>query len=209
MQKRSTRIPFLSLIVPMHAGTFSFDYEHRHEINAVTPQLATDTDRFAVGYRAHYSWDRWEFSPTGRFEIERLDKSTPLNAALAPTDVTLLFPADFFSAYDTNRTIQAGFLLDTPRYIRIEGSYKEFNGLALSGAQVNQQSPFLYFNQGFRRPSWRAAVTYKIGNDENRTVTAFYVRTNNFFPHIDPTQLDDRSFRETVIGGSIVLRFRK
>jgi len=178
-------------------------------MNAVTPQLSTDTDRFAIGYRAHYTCDRWEFSATARCEIERLDKDTPLNAALAPTDINLLFPADFFSAFDTNRSIQAGFLLDTPRYIRIEGSYKEFNGLALSGDQVNQQSPFLYFNEGFRRPSWRAAVTYKIGNDENRTVTAFYVRTNNFFPNIDPTKTDSRSFRETVIGGSIVLRFRK
>jgi len=213
VQKRSTRIPFLTLTVPMHAANFSFDYEHRHEINAVTPQLSTDTDRFAIGYRAHYSWDRWEFSPTARFEIERLDKHTPLNAALAPTDITLLFPADFFSAFDSNRTIQAGFLLDTPRYLRIEGNFKEFNGLALSplqaSAQLNPQLPFLYFNQGFRRPSWRAAVTYKIGNDENRTVTAFYVRTNNFFPTGDPTVPDLRSFRETVIGGSIVLRFRK
>src|SRR5882762_3259098 len=213
VQKRSTRIPFLYLIVPMHAGTLSFDYEHRHEINAVMPQLSTDTDRFAVGFRGHYSWDRWEFSPTGRFEIERLDKRTPLNAALAPTDVTLLFPADFFSAFDTNRTIQAGFLLDAPQYFRIEGNYKEFNGLALSplqaSVQFNPQQPFLYFNQGFRRPSWRGAVTYKIRNDENRTVTAFYVRTNNFFPTGDPTVRDTRSFRETVIGGSIVLRFRK
>ncbi len=213
VQKRSTRIPFLSLTVPVGRANIAFDYEHRHEINAVTPQLSTDTDRFAIGYRAHYTWDRWEFSPTTRFEIERLDKHTPLNAALAPTDITLLFPADFFSAFDTNRSIQAGFLLDTPRYIRIEGNYKEFNGLALSplqaSAQLNPQLPFLYFNQGFRRPSWRAAVTYKIGNDENRTVTAFYVRTNNFFPTGDPTVADRRSFRETVIGGSIVLRFRK
>ena len=207
--QRSTRIPFLSLTVPVGRANIAFDYEHRHEMNAVTPQLSTDTDRFAIGYRAHYTWDRWEFSPTARFEIERLDKDTPLNAALTPTDINLLFPADFFSAFDTNRSIQAGFLLDTPRYIRIEGSYKEFNGLALSGDQVNQQSPFLYFNEGFRRPSWRAAVTYKIGNDENRTVTAFYVRTNNFFPNIDPTKPDSRSFRETVIGGAIVLRFRK
>jgi hypothetical protein len=212
-QKRSTRIPFLTLIVPMHAATFSFDYEHRHEINALTPQLSTDTDRFATAYRAHYSWGRWEFSPSARFEIERLDKNVPLNAALSPTDVTLIFPGDFFAAYDTNRTIHAGFLLDTPRYIRIEGNFKEFNGLALSplqvSAQLNPQVPFLNFNQGFRRPSWRAAVTYKIGNDENRTVTAFYVRTNNFFPTGDPTAPDLRSFRETVIGGSIVLRFRK
>jgi len=209
VQKRSTRIPFLTLNVPMGRANLAFDYEHRHEMNAVTPQLSTDTDRFAIGYRAHYSWDRWEFSPTARFDIERLDKHAPFNPALPPTDITLLFPGDFFSAFDTNRTIQAGFLLDTPRYLRIEGNYKEFNGLALSSVPVNQPPVFLYFNQGFKRPSWRAAVTYKIGNDENRTVTAFYVRTNNFFPTGDPTVPDVRSFRETVIGGSIVLRFRK
>jgi hypothetical protein len=213
VQKRSTRIPFITVTVPARVANITFDYEHRHEINAVTPPLSTDVDRFAIGYRAHYSWDRWEFSPTARFEIERLDKNTPLNAALTPTDVTLLFPQDFFSAFDTNRTIQAGFLLDTPRYFRIEGIYKEFNGLALSpleaSAQLNPQLPFLYFNQGFRRPSWRGAVTYKIGNDENRTVTLYYLRTNNFFPTGDPTVPDVRSFRETVIGGSIVLRFKK
>ena len=213
VQKRSTRIPFLTVTVPAHLANITFNYEHWHEINAVTQQLSTDTDVFAIGYRAHYSWSRWEFSPTGRFEIQRLDKHAPINAALTPTDITLLFPGDFFSAFDTNRTIQAGFLLDTPRYFRFEGSYKEFNGLALSpleaSPQLNPQQPFLYFNQGFRRPSWRGAVTYKIGNDENRTVTAFYVRTNNFFPTGDPTVPDVRSFRETVIGGSIVLRFRK
>jgi len=213
VQKRSTRIPFLTVTVPARVANITFDYEHRHEINAVTPALGTDTDRFAFGYRAHYSWDRWEFSPTARFEIERLDKHAPFNAALAPTDVTLLFPGDFFSAFDTNRTIQAGFLLEAPRYIRIEGLYKEFNGLALSpleaSAQLNPQLPFLYFNQGFKRPSWRGALTYKIGNDENRTITVYYLRTNNFFPTGDPTVPDVRSFRETVIGGTIVFRFRR
>jgi hypothetical protein len=213
VQKRSTRIPFASLNLPIGPTQISFDYEHRHEMNAVTPQLATDTDRFAVGYRGRYSFNRWEFSPVARFEIERLNKDTPLNAALSPTDVTLLFPGDFFSAFDSNRTIRAGFILEAPRYIRIEGDYREFNGLALSplrtSAQLNPQMPFLYFNQGFKRPIWRASVTYKIANDENRTVTAFYLRSNNRFPTGDPFVPDLRSFRETVIGGSVVLRFRK
>jgi AMIN domain-containing protein len=212
LQKRSTRIPFLSLNLPIRTTKISFDYEHRHEMNAVTPQLSTDTDHFAVGYRARYSWDRWEFSPSARFEIERLNKDVPLNAALSPTDMTLLFPGDFFFPFDTNRTIQAGFLLEAPRYFRIEGNYKEFNSLALSplqaSKQLNPQMPFLYFNQGFKRPSWNAAVTYKIGNDENRTVTAFYLRTNNRFPTGDPFVPDLRSFRETVIGGTIVFRLR-
>jgi hypothetical protein len=213
VQKRSTRIPFISVSVPTHLANINFDYEHRHEINAVTPALSTDVDRFAIGYRAHYTWNRWEFSPMARFELERLDKHAPIDPALAPTDLTLLFPQDFFSAFDSNRTIQAGFVLDTPRYFRVEGNYKEFNGLVLSPLEVspqfNPQQPFLYFNQGYRRPSWRGALTYKIGNDENRTITFYYVRTNNFFPTGDPTVPDVRSFRETVIGGSIVLRFRK
>ncbi len=154
LQKRSARIPFLSLTLPMGPAQLLFDYEHRHEINAVIPQLSTDTNRFAAGFRARYNWDGWEFSPMARFEIERLDKNTPVNPALSPTDITLLFPGDFLTAYDTNRSIQAGFVLETPRYFRIEGNYREFNGLALSALQASQllnpQTPFLYFNQGFK-----------------------------------------------------------
>src|SRR5262249_45845381 len=185
-QKRSTRIPFLALIVPVGSSNFTFDYEHRHEINSIIQQLSSDTDRFAVGYRAHYSWGGWTFSPSSRFEIERLDKHSPFDPALAVTDITLLFPNDFFPAFDTNRTIQAGFVLETPRYFVIEGSYKEFNGLALSSFPIGMPAASLYVNQGFKRPSWRAAATYKIGNDENRTITLFYIRTNNFFPPGDP-----------------------
>ncbi len=212
-QKRSPRIPYLSLSLPFRSTQVSFDYEHRHEIDAVTPQLSTDTDRFALGYRARYTWGRWDFAPFVRFEIERLDKEAPRDAALAPTDLTLIFPGDFFSAFDTNRTIQTGFLLEAPRYFRIEGDYREFNGLALSPLRaslaLNPQMGFLYLNQGFKRPRWRGEVTFKIANDENRTVTAFFERTNNFFATGDPFVPDQRSFRETVIGGTIVLRFRR
>jgi len=42
-----------------------------------------------------------------------------------------------------------------------------------------------------------------------RTISFFYIRTNNFFPTGDPFVTDLRSFRETVIGGTVVLRFRK
>ncbi len=213
LRRRSTRIPFLSLSLPVKSTQVSFDYEHRHEMNAVNPQLASDTDRFAFAFRGRYTWGHWDFLPLMRFEIERLDKDAPRNAALSPTDITLLFPRDFFPAFDTNRSIQAGFLLEAPRYFRFEANYREFNSLELSPLQASKaldpRVPFLYLNQGFKRPSGRGAVTFKVANDENKTVTAFFERTNNFFATGDPFKPDTRSFRETVIGGAIVLRFRR
>jgi hypothetical protein len=210
-RKRSTRIPFLAVGLTAGPAQLTFDYERRHESDAVHPVLSTDTARFAGGYRASHAWGEWHFSPFVRFELERLEKSAPKNAALSPTDPTLVFPGDFFGAFDTNRSIQSGFLLEAPRYFRIEGQYREFNSVSLSAlrasAALDPLLRFFYMNQGFKRPSWRASVTFKVANDENKTVTAFYERMNNFFDRGDPFVADLKSFRETVIGATILLRF--
>lgn len=210
--KRSTRIPFMSVGLPIGPTQLTFDYEHRHDSDAVRAPLSSDTDRFAFGYRASYSWGRWGFNPLFRFELERLNKNVPVNPQLSATDPTLIFPIDFADAFDMNRSVQAGFLLETPRYFRFEGLYREFNSLTLSSLRASSafdpQLRFFYLNQGFKRPSWRGSVTYKLANDENKTVTVFYERTNNFFDPGDPFVADLKSFRETVIGATILVRSR-
>jgi hypothetical protein len=208
---RSTRIPFLSAGMRLGTAQFSFDYEHRSDRDAVRPALSSDTDRFAFGYRGTYSWGGWDVSPSFRFELERLGKNTPFDPLRSPVDPALVFPIDFFDAFDTNRSFQAGLFVEAPRYVRFESEYREFNSLILSplraSAMLDPQLSTFYLNQGFKRPNWRSSATYKINNDENRTVTAFFERTSNFFNPGDPFIEDQKSFRETVIGGLIIIRF--
>jgi len=214
---RSTQIPFLSVSIPITGlggdTILGFDYEHRGDRDTVTPALSADTDRFAFSYRGNYNWNGWDVIPSFRMEVERLDKNLTDDPALSPTNTALSFPADFFTAFDSNRSFQAGLMIEPPRYFRIEANYREFNSLTLSALRASTQldpaGNFFYFNQGFKRPNWRASVTYKIANDEGKTVTAFYERSNNFFDPGDPFVRDVKSFRETVIGGTIVIRFRQ
>lgn len=210
---RSTRIPFFSLALPVGSTSVTFDYEHRHDIDAVVRQNSSDTDRFAFGFRGNYTWGGWDVYPSFRYELERLAKITPINPALAPTDPTLIFASDFFGAHDTSRSFNAQLQIEAPRYFRFEGTYREFNSISLStlkaSAAYDPLQNFYYFNQGFRRPYWRAAMSYKFRNDENRLFTVYYERGNNFFDTGDPFVTDLKSFRETIIGGTILFRFRR
>jgi hypothetical protein len=209
---RSTRIPFFSLTLPVGSTSVQFDYEHRHDIDAVVRQNSSDTDRFAFGFRGNYTWNGWDVFPSFRYELERLGKLTPNNPALPLTDPTLVFPTDFFGAHDTSRSFNAQLQIEAPRYFRLEGSFREFNSIGLSAlkasAAFDPLQNFFYFNQGFRRPSWHASLSYKFKNDENRLFTVYYERGNNFFDTGDPFVTDLKSFRETIIGGTILIRFR-
>jgi hypothetical protein len=209
---RSTRIPFFSLTLPVSDSSFSFDYEHRHDMDAVLNQNSSDTDRFAFGFRGNYTWNNWDVIPSFRYELERLAKLSPNNPALAPSDPSLTYAIDFFEAHDTSRSFNAQLQIEAPRYFRFEGIYREFNSISLSPLKASPQLDpllnFFYLNQGFKRPTWRAALTYKIRNDENRLLTVYYERGNNFFNPGDPFVADQKSFRETIIGGTLQFRFR-
>lgn len=210
---RSTRIPFFSLTLPVRDTSFNFDYEHRHDMDAVFNQNSSDTDRFAFGFRGNYNWNNWDVIPSFRYELERLAKYTPNNPALSPSDPSLIYAIDFFGAHDTSRSFNAQLQIEAPRYFRFEGFYREFNSISLSplkaSAQLDPLLNFFYLNQGFKRPTWRAALTYKIRNDENRLLTAYYERGNNFFNTGDPFVADLKSFRETILGGTILFRFSR
>jgi len=208
---RTTHIPFFSADWIFGTAQLNFDYERRHDADRVRPSLASDTDSFAFGIRSNHNWGGWAWRPFFRLELERLRKNQPNSPGFSPTDPTLLFPFDFFDAFDTGRSIQAGFSLEAPSHVRFEGQYREFNSILLTSLQastaLDPARNFFYLNQGFKRPSWRAMLTYKIKNDENRLLNVYYARQNNFFATGDPFVADLKSFRETIIGGSVVLRF--
>ncbi len=208
---RTTRIPFVGLDYLLGPAQFTFDYERRHDTDAVRPQFASDTDSFAFGIRSSHDWRGWSLRPFFRLELERLRKKLPNSPAQSLSDPLLFFPFDFFDAFDTGRAIQAGFNLEAPSHVRLEAQYREFNSILLTplqaSAALDPARSFFYLNQGFKRPSWRAVLTYKIKNDENRLLNLFYQRFNNFFDPGDPFVVDLKSFRETVIGGSVILRF--
>jgi hypothetical protein len=217
---RSTRIPFVSLSLPVADTLLSFDYEHRYDKDSVTRQNSTNTDRFAVGFRGNYTFNSWDVIPSFRFEVERLDKRLPNNPSATLTDPLLLFPFDFFGAHDSNRSFNAGLQVEAPHYFRFEAIYREFNSVALSPLDLGTSFGTLpagcdlaarrcYLNQGFKRPNWHAALTYKIQNDENKLITVFFERSNNFFALVDPTLPDTKSFRETVLGGTLLFRFHR
>jgi hypothetical protein len=208
---RTTYIPFLSADVPVRDLRFGFEYEHRKDSDRARPTLSADTDRYGFSFRGAWNWEGWDFSPELRFDLERLRKNTPDDPARSVTDPALIFPADFFNAYDSSRSIRAGFLVEAPKYVFVEAYYREFNSVVLlpipASAQLDPLRRFFYLNPGFKRPNWRATITYKIKNDENRTVTLLYERSNNRFATGDPFVRDDKSFRETVIGATVLLRF--
>ncbi|HEV8385592.1 MAG TPA: hypothetical protein VGQ11_12035, partial [Candidatus Acidoferrales bacterium] len=196
LQIRSTRIPFFSLTMPVKDTMFTLDYEHRHDMDRVFFQKSTDSDRYAFGFRGNYTWNNWDVSPSFRYEIERLAKHSTNDPTRGLTEATLIFPGDFFLANDTNRSFNAQIQIEAPRYFRFEGLFREYNSISLSNGQISAtRNPLLafcvpqvvpvtvpptaptfqtcYVNQGFKRPYWRAAVTFKIGNDENRLLTGY------------------------------------
>ncbi len=214
LRLKSTRIPFFSLTLPIKDTHVTFDYEHRHDMDRVVHQNSTDSDRFALGFRGNYTWNNWDVFPSFRFELERLAKSLPNNPSLSLTDPSLKnFPTGFFIGNDTSRSFNAQLQIEAPRWFRFEGLYREFNSIALSplraSVQLDPAQNFFYLNQGFKRPYWRAALTYKIRNDENRLLTVYYERGNNLFDTGDPFVADIKSFRETIIGGTLMFRFRR
>ncbi len=203
VRERRTRIPFLMVEYNAGSAQISFDYEHRQDLDKVRPILDNNTDRFGFHYRSEHDFSGWDFRPFLRFEIERNKENSANNPALAATDPALVFPIDFFNAFDTGRSIRAGFYLDAPRHLRMEAEFREFNSVTLASSIGG----VLYVNQGFKRPNWRGALTWLVRNNEDRAVTFFYERSNNFFDPGDPSVADVKSFRETVIGGTLVLRF--
>ena len=197
LDDRVTRTPFFEIGIPISSSILSVAYEHRSLIDRLNRANQTATDNAAVSFRSIFNAGDWMVIPLLRYEHNRE-----------------IF--DRVSTTNSNRNVQAALTVDAPRYFSFEVLFRQVGAtLFQDRSVVNAQTgaPFIGPNgvplfeitgpAGFRRPSFRAAVTYKLFNDENRFVTLSYERNNNLFA------LSDHDFLERVMQLTLVWRFQR
>jgi hypothetical protein len=105
-----------------------------------------------------------------RYEIERESHRPD-----APLDPTL--------AYDSNRLNSIGIFIEAPKWFITELAYRNSNAT-------------IYGPNGFDRPSYKAALSYKLHNNENTMLIFSFERNNNWFANLLP--YDERQYGVTL-----------
>ena len=161
------RMPFAELSVPYHHTYATVGYELRHMVDNIDPAQSSHTHRVYAALRGLYELGGWHLNPNLRFEIERQSHQPNVtgqavcNPLLGLADPCLL-------AYDSNRLDTAAILAEAPRWFIIELGYRVTTAT-------------LFGPSGYNRPSYRAALTYKIRNDENTVLIFSFMRSNYFY----------------------------
>lgn len=171
---RYVRMPYAEFTIPYHTTFFNIGWERREAVDQLTASQTTNTNRVYVGLRGIYDFGGWHLNPVLRFELERESSRPGLD--LVPYDPSLY--------YDSNRLGSAQLYVEAPRYFIAELQYRQ------SGATI-------YGPAGYRRPSYRAALTYKIANDENMLLIFGFERNNNFY--FSQPNFDERQYGVTLV----------
>jgi hypothetical protein len=173
------RIPYAELGIPIGTASFTFGYERQNESDNVTTANSNDNNRFYTGLRGVFDLGGWHINPNLRFELNR--ESHRPNLGNTPPDLTLF--------YDSNRLGIAGLFIEPPKWFILELAYRDSSATILGPS-------------GYRRPSYRAALTYKILNDENKKFIFAFERNNNIY-------FTSPNFDERIWSGTLVYRFGK
>ena len=194
---RITRTPYLEIGFPISSSVLTFDFEHRAYIDHAIPTNQTSANDASVSFRSVFNLGNWTFTPLVRYELNRE-----------------IF--DRVSTGNDNRTIQAVLNLEAPRYFIFEGLFREVGATLFQDIpQIDPLTfqPVLGPNglplysvagpSGFRRPAYHFSITYKLHNNENRTVTISYDRNSNRFA------LPFQNFYERVFQVTVLWRFRR
>ncbi|MFQ5817534.1 MAG: hypothetical protein ACE5H2_06210 [Terriglobia bacterium] len=221
---RITKMPFVDINLSTRTGVFTLSYEYRRNRDPVRWENSTFTHRVAAGYSGSWFFGGWTVGPRFRYETERISKQLDLEPVDDPVSQTRLQDPNTglplvasLSGGDQTRSLQGSLVVEFPKYFALEVFYRELNAKLLSGFASGDFFPVpsggfsqtLFGNGGFRRPSFRAQLTYKIRNDENRYITLTVERSVNSFALPDPQKADERSFRENVLQLSFVWRLRR
>jgi hypothetical protein len=192
-----TRAPYVEVGIPISSSMVTLGYEHRSYEDHFTKTNETEANDLSASFRSIFNIGNWMFTPLLRYQLNRE-----------------LF--DRVNTGNNNRAIQAGLIIDAPKYFVLEGMYRQVGATLFQDAP--QVDPFTLrpvvganglplFSvtgpSGFNRPSLHTAITYKFGNDENRTLAFSYDNNKNWFA------LPGQNFYERVMQVTVVWRFRR
>jgi hypothetical protein len=179
---RFVRMPYAELTFPVHNAYFTLGWEQRQATDEITASQDSNTHRLYAGIRGNYEFHRWRFNPMVRFELERGAQRPDL----------LLVPPDLRLDRDSNRLGIAQVYIETPRWFIAELGFRGVSQTLFNPAGRG----------GNNRPSYRAALTYKVMNDENKLVIGSFERNFNYY-------YLSQSFDERQVGVTLVYKFGK
>jgi len=212
---RFVRTPYAEFTFPVKQTYFTVGYERRQAQDQLDARQTSNTDRVFVGLRGIYDIGNWEINPAFRFELERqshrpaiCEFPTPVAPATAnPAGTPCSVLMDIALVRDSNRLGSATLYIQAPRWFILEGAFRASSSTLTSLAAATDPvtgvllpPPFQPTANGFSRPSYRGAVSYKIRNDENMVFTFSFERTNNFY-------FTSPNYDERIWAGSLLYRF--
>jgi hypothetical protein len=181
--------------VPLGATLFSVGYEHRAYDSVNDATQSTGVNRVSLGLRSILDWGGWTFSPNFRYEIERE-----------------LFFTEFGA--NSNRNIAAILYIDAPKYFQMELIYREVGASLFTQCATTTTSQCGSFTtlpanvnvllpNGFGRPQYHAALTYKYKNSDSKELIFAFDRNSNFFA------VPGQAFDERVFSVTLLWRYKK
>ena len=187
------RMPYAEVTVPYHGTHLTVGYELRHMVDNIDASQSSQTHRVYAALRGLYELKGWHLNPNFRFELERESHRPNVDEGICNPLLGLQDPC--LLTYDSNRLDTAAILAEAPRWFIVELAYRATTAT-------------IFGPSGYNRPSYRAALTYKLRNDENTVLIFSFMRNNYSF--LTPSTLTPiTNYDERQMGVSFVYKFGK
>ncbi|MGH9524415.1 MAG: hypothetical protein ACRD3E_17970 [Terriglobales bacterium] len=230
---RAVRQPYAEVDLPVGTTFLTLGYERRQSIDHLKASGTSNVDRFYFGVRGIYDFGGWHVSPSMRYDLERdthrLDPDTYLSLNQAGTLTQYVNPLELlYLDHDNNRLATASLYVETPRWFIVELQFRDASATAATPGTLTVACPASVTGPcvqsiagpaGYSRPSYRAQVTYKIANDENKLFILSFERNSNFYfsgpsdqnpaGYLPGGVLNPINFDERIMGVTFVYKFGK
>ena len=230
---RTVRQPYAELDLPVGTTFLTFGYERRQSMDHLKPSGSSNVNRFYLGARGIYDFGGWHLSPSVRYDLERdthrLDPDTFVSLTQAGTLTQYINPLELlYLDHDNNRLATGSLYVEAPKWFILELQFRDASATAATPGTLTVACPAgvtgpcvqsVAGPAGYSRPSYRAQVTYKIANDENKLMIFSFERNSNFYfagpSDQNPTGylpggvLNPINFDERIMGVTFVYKFGK